>query len=114
MTDEKWEQLVDIAQKNFQHVKLRREDLVMETPDGPQNQGTQDILEFENPGGRFQVVRENRPMVLEKKTLYTHRPGDTAHTEYKLSQTEFSHKIRVYKEQGFDDWEEITLDKLGF
>ena len=45
--------------------------------------------------------------------LYSHRQGDTAHSEYKLSETEFSHRIRVYKEEGFDDWEEVTLDKLG-
>ncbi len=113
MTDEKWEQLVEIAQKNFQFVKLKTEDLVMDTPEGPQKQGTQDILEFENPAGKFQVVRENKPVVLEKKMLYSHRQGDTAHTEYKLSETELSHKIRVYKEEGFDDWEEVTLDKLG-
>jgi hypothetical protein len=113
MTDEKWEELVDIAQKNFKFVKLRTEDLIMDTPEGPQRQGTQDILEFENPSGRFQVVRENKPVVLEKKMTYSHRMGDTAHTEYKLSETQLSHKIRVYKEEGFDDWEEITLDKMG-
>ncbi len=113
MTDEKWEQLVDIAQKNFKGVKLRQENLVVDTPEGPLNQGTQDILEFENPAGRFQIVRENRPVILEKKMLYSHRQGDTAHTEYKLSDTELFHKIRVYKEEGFDDWEEVTLDKLG-
>ena len=113
MTNEKWEQLVEVAQKNFKFVKLHTEDLIMDTPDGPQKQGTKDVLEFENPAGRFQVVRENRPLVLEKKMLYSHRQGDTAHSEYKLSETEFSHRIRVYKEEGFDDWEEVTLDKLG-
>jgi hypothetical protein len=113
MTDEKWEQLAEIAQKNFQFVKLKQEDLIMDTPDGPQKQGTQDILEFENPSGRFRMVRENKPVVLEKKMLYSHRQGDTAHAEYKLSETELSHRIRVYKEDGFDEWEEVTLDKLG-
>lgn len=113
MTDDKWQQLVEVAKKNFQRVQLHTEDLVMDTPDGPAVQGTQDILEFENPAGTFRVIRENRPVVLEKKQHYTHRPGDTARTEYKLSDTEFSHKLRVYKEVDFDEWEEVTLDKLG-
>ena len=36
-----------------------------------------------------------------------------AQTQYKFSETEFSHKLRVYKEEGFEEWDEITLDKLG-
>lgn len=113
MTDEKWEQLVEIAKTNFRGVKLHTEDLIVETQDGPQKEGTQDVLEFDNPAGKFQIIRENRPLVIGKKTMYTHRPGDTAHTEYQHSKTEQSHRIRVFKELGFDDWEEVTLDKLG-
>jgi hypothetical protein len=114
MTDEKWEQLVEVAQKNFQNVKLSHEDLILETADGPQKRGTQDILVFDHPaGGRYKLVRENHPVVLEKKEMFSHRAGDTARTEYKFSETEFSHKLRVYKEVDFDEWEEITLDKLG-
>lgn len=113
MTDDKWEQLVGNARKNFQNVELSTEDLVVTTSQGPQKQGKQDILIFENPAGRFKIVRESRPVVLEKKQFYSHRAGDTARTEYKLSETEFSYKLRVYKEMGFDEWQEITPDKLG-
>jgi hypothetical protein len=113
MTDDKWEQLVEMAKQHFKSVSLRTESLIMDTPEGPQEQGTEDILEFENPSGRFRLVRENRPVVLEKKMLYSHRQGDTARAEYKLSDTELSHKLRVYKEGEFDEWDEVTLDKLG-
>jgi hypothetical protein len=113
MTDEKWEQLVEMAQQNFQRVKLNTQPLLVDTPDGPEQQGTEDILQFENPAGVFRVVRENKPVVLEKKMHYTHRPGDTARSEYKFSDTELSHKIRVYKEVDMDEWDEVTLDKLG-
>jgi hypothetical protein len=113
MTDEKWEQIVQMAKKNFRDVSLKTEDLIAATSDGPVKQGTQDVLIFENPVGRFKLVRENRPVVLEKKQFYSHRAGDSARTEYKLSDTEFSHKLKVYKEVGFEDWEEVTLDKLG-
>lgn len=114
MTDEKWEQLAEAARKNFKGVKLTREDLIMDTQDGPVKQGNQDVMVFDHPaGGRYKLVRENKPVVLEKKELYSHRVGQSAQTQYKFSETEFSHKLRVYKEVDFDDWEEITLDSLG-
>ncbi len=113
MIDEKWQQLVEAAQKHFKNVFLTLEDLIMESSDGPIKQGTQDVLVFENPAGKFKLVRENRPVVLEKKELYSHRAGQTAQTQYKFSETEFSHKLKVFKKIDFDEWEEVTLDKLG-
>jgi hypothetical protein len=114
MTDDKWQQLVEMANKNFKGVSLTEEDLILETSDGPQKQGTQNILIFEHPSGdRYKLVRENRPVVLEKKEMYSHRAGQSAQTKYKFSETEFAHKLKVFKETGFDEWEEITLDKLG-
>lgn len=114
MTNEKWEELAEMAQKNFKGAKLSQEDLILETQDGPQKQGTKDVLEFTHPSGdNYRLIRENKPIVLEKKELYSHRAGQSAQAQYKFSQTEFSHRLRVYKEVGFDDWEEMTLDSLG-
>jgi hypothetical protein len=113
MTDEKWQQLVDVAELQFDNVEKRTEDFMEETPDGPQKKGTQDILIFENPVGRFKLVRIAKPKVLSKKEHYTHRPGDTAKTEYTFSDTEMTHKLLVYKDEGYDDWEEISIDKVG-
>lgn len=122
MTDDKWQELVETAQKNFKGAKLTTEDLILETQDGPQKKGTQDVLEFGLPQGgpstslgarRYKLVRENKPIVLEKKELYSHRGGSAAQTQYKFSATEYSHRLRVYKEVGFDEWDEITLDTLG-
>lgn len=114
MQDEKWEQLIELARQHFKNAQLSKEDLIVETPDGPQKQGTQDVLEFLHPSGdKYRLVRENRPVVLGKKEMYSHRAGQSAQTQYKFSETEFSHKLRVYKEEGFDEWEEITLDSLG-
>ncbi|MFA5990958.1 MAG: hypothetical protein WC794_01775 [Candidatus Doudnabacteria bacterium] len=113
MQDDKWQDLVDTAQKHFKFVTLTKEDLVMDTQDGPVIQGTQDILIFTNPAGKFKVIRENKPVVLEKKELFSHRAGQSAQAQYKFSETEFSHKIRVFKEIDFDEWDEITLDRLG-
>ena len=113
MTDDRWQELIETAKGHFKNVSLKTEDLLRETAEGEEKEGTQDILEFANPAGHFRVIRENRPLILEKKQFFSHRMGDTARTEYKKSQTEFTHKIRVFKELDFDEWVEITLDKLG-
>jgi hypothetical protein len=113
MTNEKWEEIVLMVQKNFKGAKLSTEDLVEDSPEGPVKQGTQDVLEFSNSSGHFKLVRENRPMILEKKELYSTRAGQSAQILYKKSETEFSHKLRVFKEEDFDEWEEVTLDSLG-
>ncbi len=114
MQDEKWEQLVEMVKKNFSGAVLSAEDIIVETEDGTQNRGNKNILEFYHPDGlKYKVVRENRPVVLEKKEHFTHRMGATARVEYKHSDTEFSHKLKVYKEINFDEWDEITLDRLG-
>lgn len=113
MNDEKWQEIVDLAKKNFKDVELVTEDLVIETQDGPESRGSQDVLVFTSPAGTFKLVRENHPLVLEKKEHFSHRAGDTARTEYKIAEGQFTHKLRVFKEVGFEDWDEVTLDKLG-
>jgi hypothetical protein len=114
MTDEKWQETVEMVKKHFKGAKLSSEDLMQETPEGMVKQGTQDVLEFENPSGHFKLVRENRPAILSKKELYSTRAGQAAQVIYKTSETEFSHKLRVFKEVDFDEWEEVTLERLGF
>ncbi len=114
MQDDRWQQLVEMAQKHFKGVKLYTEDLIMDTQDGPIKQGVCEVVEFDHQDGkRYKLVRENRPVVLEKKELYSHRAGQSAQTQYKFSDSEFSHKLKVYKEVDFDEWEAITLDRLG-
>ena len=113
MTNEKWEDLVEMTKKNFKTVKVSSEDLIHTTEEGQKKQGTQDILEFTGPSGTYKLVRENRPVILEKKEHYSHRPGDTSRTEYKVSDTEFSHRLRVYKENDNFDWEEVDAANFG-
>ncbi len=113
MTDDKWQEIVEMVKKNFRESLLSQEDLIMQTQDGPIKQGTQDVLEFSHLNGdKYKLVRENRPVVLEKKELYSHRAGQSAQVQYKHSETEFSHRLRVFKEVDFE-WEEVSLDKLG-
>jgi hypothetical protein len=113
MTDERWETLIKQAKSTFEDVNLRTEDLVVETADGLTKQGTQDILEFSNDMGVFKVIRENKPVVLDKKMHFSHRQGDSASAEYVLSDTEFTHKVRIFGLNDEDEWEELDSASLN-
>ncbi len=112
MTDERWEQFTETAKNTFLNVVETTEDLL--SPTGEYAPGNANILEFTLPAsGRYKVVRENKPVVLEKKMHYSHRQGDTARSEYVLSDTDFSHQIRVFKEDDYGEWEEVKAESLG-
>lgn len=114
MTDERWEQFVDDSQNKFEDVGISAE-AWEEDRNGEITSGVNNVVEFSLPGtgDRYKVVRENRPVVLDKKQHFSHRQGDTARTEYVLSETEQSHKIKVYKEDDYGDWAEVRAESLG-
>ena len=113
MTNEKWDQLVEQAKQTFEDVTYLTDDLYVETADGEVQQGTQDVLEFSNDHGVFRVVRENKPVVLDKKMHYSHRQGDSARTEYTFSDTEFTHKVRIFALDDDDQWQELDSESLN-
>ena len=115
MTDERWEQFIETAQDRFEDVGVSIEKWIEDDHGNGVENGTKNVVEFTMPGtgDRYRVVRENRPAVLDKKQHYSHRQGDTARTEYILSDTEFSHKVRVYKEDNYGEWEEVRAESLG-
>ncbi len=114
MTDDRWEQFTEDSKTRFKDVTIMDETW-SEEHGGEIQSGTQNVVEFTLPtnGDRFRVVRENRPVVLDKKMHYSHRQGDTAQTQYILSDTELSHKLKVYKEDDYGEWQEIRAGELG-
>jgi hypothetical protein len=114
MNDERWGQLKSQLKKNFTVDERGTEDIVRQTADGPVKQGELEFLVVKTPMGKIRVSRESRPLVLEKKYHYTHRQGAAAQTEYKFSDTEKTHKLKVYKwDDVQDDWKEINAEGLG-
>lgn len=106
MTDSKWYDLADMLEAKYPELERYEEDI-------EDAQGTKEVLEFKSPAGMMRVVRESKPVLLDKTFHYSHRPGDTARTEYTFSDSEFSHKVRVYRETG-DGWEELSVDSMSF
>ncbi len=114
MTDDRWEQFTEDSKTRFKDVVIKDETWSDDRGEEIQT-GIQNVVEFSLPGtgDRFRVVRENRPLVLDKKLHYSHRQGDTARTEYVISDTELSHKIKVFKEDDYGDWQEVKAGELG-
>ncbi len=113
MTDERWQQFIDMAQDSFENVEITREDLTVQTMDGPEVRGFVNILIFEKDGERYKLERENKPLVLERTEHHAKRATDTARIDYKFSDTEYTHKLRVFKENDMGDWDEISTSALG-
>lgn len=113
MTDERWNALVEMGQKNFQNFSYRTEDLVVETEDRTVKQGTQDIMEFQNDIGSFKVVRETKPKVLDKKMHFSHQQGKSSQAEYVFSETETVKQVRFFMLDDMDEWKEIDSSYLG-
>jgi hypothetical protein len=113
MQNDKWEALKEELKRKFKVEEEGFEDLIVETADGEVKQGEVEFLVFESPIGKIKLTRESRPVVLDKKEFYSHQQGKAARVEYKFSDTEFSHKIKAYKWNDFDDWKEIDAGSFG-
>lgn len=126
MENDKWEGLKEELNRKFKILEQKTEDILGETADGLVKQGVAEVIIFEGPAGKMKLVRENRPVVLDKKFIYSHRAGQAARTEYTFSDTEFSHKLRVFKwdpdasvgagedeDEDEDEWKEIDAQSFG-
>lgn len=114
MQDDKWEALKEELERKFKVLDEHFEDLTMETGEGLVKQGKAEVIIFESPMGKIKLVRESRPVVLEKKFHYSHRAGTAARTEYKFSKTEFSHKLRAFNwDKDNEEWKEIDAANFG-
>lgn len=119
MQDDKWEALKEELKRKFKVEDEHFEDLMVETSDGMVKQGRSEVIIFsasgrEIPFSKVKLVRESRPVVTDKKFIYSHRAGQAARTEYEFSDTEFSHKIKAYKwDDDSDEWKEIDAAAIS-
>jgi hypothetical protein len=113
MTKDNWDQLKENLKGKFTVLEEGNEDLQAATAEGFVKQGDIEFLVVKTPMGKVKTVCEIRPMVLEKKFHYTHQQGQSARMEYKLSDTEKTYKIKIFKwDDNEDDWMEIKSDSL--
>jgi len=108
MDTDRWEQIKENIKSKFQVLEEGTEDLTVPTADGDVISGKVQFLVANTPFGKIKLAFESRPVVLDKKTIYSHRAGQAARNEYEFSQTEFSHKVKAYKwDDDNEEWKEI-------
>jgi hypothetical protein len=114
MDIDKWEQLKESLKQKFEIESEGTEDLTMETQDGKVVKGSADFLVMQTPMGKVKLAFEKKPVVLNKKTIFSHRAGQAARNEYEFSETEFSYKLKAYKWDDIDEeWDEIDADNFS-
>jgi hypothetical protein len=101
MTDEKWEQTLELIKKNYQVEE--------------ENQGTLPDIEnarwheviFDCPMGKFKMTRTVKPRVINKNTHYSNRIGSGVKVDYQYSKDDFVDELKVLK------WNEIENDWIN-
>lgn len=114
MDVDKWEQLKQTLRSKFEVEEEITEDLTVATSEGEIKSGMADIVIFIAPLGKIKLAFESKPVVLDKKEIYSHQQGKSARTEYIFSDTEFSHKLRAYKwDEESEEWKEIDAGSFA-
>lgn len=73
-----------------------------------------DFVEFDSPLGKTRLELIEKPIVLGKKTTYSHRGGSDTGVEYLYSPTEKSSRLVAYKwDDNENDWLEINAEKFS-
>ena len=107
MSPDKWNNIIGQIQDNFEVEEHdhRHED----------EMGGVDIefIVFQGPLGRIKLEFVSKPVVLDKKTIYSNRIGSGTKVDYIYSDTEKSHKMIAYKwDEGGDRW--VEMDGRSF
>lgn len=106
---EKWKDILGNIKDNFKIYDEGQEHL--------DDEGGVDIefIEFEGPLGKMRLEFISKPVVIDKKTIYSKRIGSESAVDYVYSQDEKSNKLMVYKWNDNDgEWVEMEANKLSF
>ena len=102
MLPEKWQNLVEDIKDKFKVEKQGSQHL-------DEHGGTDiEFIIFKGPLGRMKLEFITKPVVLDKKTIYSQRIGSQTNVEYVYSQDEKTHRLMAYKwDENQEDWLEI-------
>jgi hypothetical protein len=106
MTDEKWELMVEGIQRKF---KVTEHSVGEQDP---RDRSVREVIVFEGPAGPMKLERVTRPLVLDKKTIYTHRSGGGVSYEYQFHPTEKTHRESLFRWEN-NGWTEMDLSTIG-
>jgi len=103
MSPERWQELKDMARKNFEVLENNTFEL-----DPEKGSGQKEELVFNGPLGKIKLEYVSKPLVIGKTMHYSKRMGDTAKVDYQTSETEKVHTLFAYRwDLASDEWQEI-------
>jgi hypothetical protein len=108
MTKEKWEAIKGKILDAFEVVDKGTEHF--------EEEGGVDVdfVEFNSPLGKTRLEFVEKPIVTDKKTIYSHRGGSDTGVQYVYSPTEKSSRLVVYKwDESDNDWVEVNAEKFS-
>jgi hypothetical protein len=106
MTDEKWDLLVEQIRRKF-----RVTEDSMGEPD-PRDHSVRQVLVFEGPAGAMKLERVSRPLVVERKPIYSKRIGSGTSYEFVYHPSERTHREQLFRWAN-NGWEEMDLSAIG-
>jgi hypothetical protein len=108
MTEERWEQIKEMANNNFEVLENKVTDLPAD-----QGGGTKETLIFNGPLGKMKLEFIVKPLVLDKKTIYSKRSGQETKVDYVTSDTEKVRTFLAFKwDEASENW--LTVDSTQF
>ncbi|MBU1148648.1 hypothetical protein KKI23_01015 [Patescibacteria group bacterium] len=106
MNAEKWGEILDLVKEKFGIIEQGKEDL---------DPGEGEFLIFNGPLGKMKVVREVKPLVIDKKVISSRRVGSFTTEEFIYSDTEKTEKMKAYKWDEDDQaWVEMEMKPEAF
>lgn len=109
MSDQAWDQLVDLIDQKYQIAAHRRHTEEIDSKDKLKR--LHDEVEFLKGGERYRIDRVSSPAVTDTKTHYVHR-GAAHRVEHTYDPSELVHKVVFYKQAAGGSWHEIQPESL--
>ncbi len=108
MNKEKREKIIGMIEANFEVIDRGSEHFDRE--------GGVDIdfIIFKGPLGKMKLEFISKPVIIDKKVIYSNRIGSDAKVEYIYSSDEKSEKMKAYKwDEGQNGWIEVGLGSFS-
>lgn len=109
MSDQAWEQLVDLIDQKYHIDKHRRHTEALEGKSKLER--LHDEIEFTKDGRTYRIDRVSSPSVVETKTHYVHR-GTAQRIEHTYNPDELVHKVVFFKQSEGGNWHEIDPENF--
>ncbi|MEK7580108.1 MAG: hypothetical protein AAB465_00625 [Patescibacteria group bacterium] len=114
MNPEHWEDIIEKIKNKFSDAAHVKEDFVVEENNtGEKIMGERERIEFVSPVGKIRLEKIRKPMVLDKRVLYSKRIGSDIKVDRVYSDKDMVEHINIYRLNETENvW--IKLDEHNF